>query len=444
MALRLLCVLSAAMLVGVSSLWIRDSSTLAFSACFAAAAIIIAYNFDYLNPAIAFLAPWLTVLLFSTLPVSAYSRNLDIFTCVVVLLAIVCWLLATVSAPASLSSAATRPQAAGVAPGRQLVARERRIVISGFVLLYLCALVNVAWSGYAPLIALITTGDSGYFGFGIPSVYGAFLAYSNALACVALYLFLQRGQRLYLLLFLTVLCMHLLFLSRQNLITLFIESFVLRCLVVERVRRVTMLLSIGGMLLAFSALGQLRSGDIGELMRVSPEFSWMPNSFLWLYAYSFFNVLNLENMIMMSGAPLYDGSMWQNLLPSVLRPETSQTSYLELETFNVSSYIYPIYLDVGVAGVMVITAFWGLVTAQVYRRALATRDFLPVSSYACLYGCALLSFFVDFWFYLPVIFQLVFFWIFHLLLFRKHGRVSEPARSVAGPWLVSEKGCKRA
>jgi hypothetical protein len=31
--------------------------------------------------------------------------------------------------------------------------------------------------------------------------------------------------------------------------------------------------------------------------------------------------------------------------------------------------------------------------------------------------CALLSFFSNFWLYLPVIFQLFFFWIFHIVLF---------------------------
>ena len=61
----------------------------------------------------------------------------------------------------------------------------------------------------------------------------------------------------------------------------------------------------------------------------------LPTIIVWLYAYSYFNVLNLENMITRSGAPFYDGSMWRQLLPSVLRPASVHASYLQLTSMNV-------------------------------------------------------------------------------------------------------------
>jgi oligosaccharide repeat unit polymerase len=431
---RLFFMLSASLLLVITSPWLPDTQSLALAGCALGFIVLCSYKFDYLNPAVAFLVPWLAVLFFSTLPISEYSRSLDAYTCGLLLLAMLSWLLATVSAPAIGSSEAA-PAAALTRGDEGQHRRTFRLVLLAFLFLYAFAAFNVAYAGYVPMIALLTTGDSGYAAFGIPSVYGAFLAYSNALACVALYIYLRHGQRKFLILFLSVLCMHLLLVSRQNLITLLIEAFVLRCLISGRVSRTTIVVSISLVLTAFAALGQLRSGDIGEVMRVNPSLSWIPTSFLWLYGYSYFNVLNLENMIVQSGAPFYDGSMWDNLLPSVLRPNVDHGVYLELEALNVSSYVYPVYLDVGAIGVLASTAFWGLVTAHVYRRALSTGLFVYVASYACLFGCALLSFFVNFWFYLPVVFQIVFFWVFHMLLFRtpvsRRIAIQDPAHSGA-------------
>jgi oligosaccharide repeat unit polymerase len=170
-------------------------------------------------------------------------------------------------------------------------------------------------------------------------------------------------------------------------------------------------------LLGFSLFGELRSGDIKEVIGVEPEYMWVPTSLIWMYAYSYFNVLNLNNMIVQSGAPLFNGVMWQSLLPSVLRGDPDPGTYLEISTMTVSSYIYPVYMDIGGVGVVIVTALFGYVTTLVYRRALQRRRFVDIATYACLFYCALMSFFSNFWLYLPVIFQLFFFRVFHALLF---------------------------
>jgi oligosaccharide repeat unit polymerase len=115
--------------------------------------------------------------------------------------------------------------------------------------------------------------------------------------------------------------------------------------------------------------------------------------------------------------------MWQTLLPSLLRPQSNHETYLEVTSAAASSYIYPVYIDIG-KGVVAWTGVLGFATAAAYRRALRRRRFLDVATYGCLFSCALLSFFTDFWLYLPVSFQLIFFWVFQRLLFLPH-----PARS---------------
>jgi oligosaccharide repeat unit polymerase len=431
--LRMLIILSAGLAVMVAALWLSDSEELT-SVAFGAGIVVLAANrFDYLHPAVAYLTPWLAILFFSTLPISDYSRNLNISTTQFLLVAIFTWLLATLRVPVSPSESPMR-QTAQSRSVRDRTPRRLRIgIVVGFVLLYSFAALSIAYAGYVPLLQLFAGNGSGYAEFGIPGVYGAFLAYSNAMACLALYNYLLRKRGFYLFLYFSVLAMHLLLVSRQNLVTLLVEGFVIRSLLVRRISGTGIAIAIVLALSALAALGDLRSGNLGEVIGLSEDYDWVPSGFLWLYAYSYFNALNLENMMSHSGAPFFDGSMWGALLPSFLRPQIDHGNYLELEALNVASYIYPIYLDVGPVGVVVCTALFGWLTSVIYRRALRRYQFVDVSSYACLYGCAVLSFFVNFWFYLPVIFQIVFFRVFHALLFKERKKTTASDMAALAP-----------
>jgi oligosaccharide repeat unit polymerase len=376
------------------------------------------YKFDYLHPAGAYLFPWLLILIFSIVPISSHARPIDDATYALVLANIFAWMVGCVAAPTG--SAARRIQSTFrnqlETPAEFRDAFGPTVAV-GFIILYVFALINVLLAGYVPLLSLISTGSANYWEFGIPSVYGAFLAYANALGCLAFYIHLRTGRRVYLILFLSVLAMHLAFVTRQNMATLLMEAFVIRSITVKQFSRFTMLWSTALALIAFSALGTIRSGDIKAIIGVQPEFDWIPTSLIWVYAYSYFNALNIDNMIASSGAPFFDGYMWQTLLPSVLRPDVDHGPFLELSSMNVSSYIFPVYIDIG-KGVVLWTLIMGFATAYVYRRAITLRRFIDISTYSCLLFCALLSFFTNFWLYLPVIFQLFFFWVFHLLLFK--------------------------
>jgi oligosaccharide repeat unit polymerase len=417
---RLLVILMAAVAVLAGIVWSDSGDRVTLFGCAAGLVILTVYRFDYLHPSVVFLAPWLTILFFSTIPISEYARSLDISTCRFLLITVFVWLAATVAAPVMPSRRAdlAPPRGTGGYPPTGL----KKGVTVGFIVLYLFAALNVAFAGYIPLVSLLTTGDSRYFEFGVPSVYGAFLAYANAVACLAAYAYMRERRRVYVVLFLSVLCIHILFMTRLSAVILLAEGFVIRSLTVRRISRLSILAFMSLGLIAFSALGELRSGDIGATIRVTPGFTWMPTSLLWLYAYSYFNVLNLDNMLTFSGAPYYDGSMWQNLLPTVLRPNVDHGVFVEIEALNVSSYIFPTYMDAGIVGVIGFTAFWGLATSYVYGRALRAERFFDVATYACLFCCALLSFFANEWVTLPVIFQIIFFRIFHFALFKGAGR----------------------
>jgi oligosaccharide repeat unit polymerase len=432
---RHLLVVGAALVMLAAMILLRESAQLQVVGYAATLFIVLfAYKLDYLHPAVAYLVPWLTILFFSTIPISRYAHSLELSTGRALLAAMLSWLLSTTRAPvvsAADSLVRERPQ---------LEVRRGfgNAVFLGFVVLYGLAVVNVAVSGYVPIISLITTGDSGYMYFGIPSVYGAFLAYANALGCLVFYAYLCGRRRIYLLLFLSILVLHVAFVTRQNIITLAVEAFVIRFFTIRRTSRLAVVGIAALGLLGFSIFGELRSGDIKEVIGVVPEYMWVPTSLIWLYAYSYFNVLNLNNMIVQSGAPLFNGVMWESLLPSVLRGDPDPGTYLEITTMTVSSYIYPVYMDIGPVGLVIVTVLFGYVTTRVYRRALQRRRFVDIATYACLFYCALLSFFSNFWLYLPVIFQLFFFRVFHAVLFLPSSGERRPAAVVPGARQLSQ------
>lgn len=407
----LLLVLGIALVQESSELLVFGSATLILLL------LASAYKFDYLHPAVAYVIPWLVILVLSVFPISEHARPLGMRTYQLLLCAIFVWLLATARAPVGPGVNGSAGRAASAMPALRRTTIQRLTI--AFAVLYIFAIINIAVAGFVPIISLITTGDSRYVEFGIPSLQGAYYAFANAIGCLAYYLYLRTGSRSYLWLFVSCLCIHVALVSRIHVLILMIEAFVIRCLMVGAITRGRLLIVCLAGLAAFSLAGTFRSGQIKEIAAVSQSYEWVPNSFVWLYAYSYFSVLNLEGSIEISDAPYFDGVMLQQLLPSVLRPESTLETALEIPTLNVLSYIYPVYMDIGFVGVLVFTAMLGALTSRAYMRAMATRRFIHVATYACLFFCALVSFFVNFWLQLPVIFQLVWFVILDRLFFER-------------------------
>jgi oligosaccharide repeat unit polymerase len=426
---RLLYTALGAIIVWVVAKFDTNPTTLVIVACSTCLLLcLFLYNFDYLHPSVAYLLPWLLILAFSVIPISSHARPVEQATYIVLLANMLAWLIGCLGSP-PMSSYRNRANIP-TPPGSLMEFRGNfgPAFAVGIFILYAFAAVNVLLAGYVPLVSLLTTGDSRYWEFGVPSVYGAFLAYANALGCLAFYIYLRSHRRKYLFFFLSVLVMHVAFVTRQNIATLIIEAFVIRGLTVKRFSKFTLISSIAISLVAFSALGTLRSGNIKEIIGVQQQYSWIPTSLIWVYAYSYFNALNIDNTIAASGAPYFDGYMWQSLLPTIFRPDVDHGSYLEIASMNVSSYVFPVYIDIG-NGVVPWTFVVSLLTAVAYRRAVTLCRFIDIAIYSCLFFCAFLSFFTDCWLYLPVIFQLFFFWIFHMVLFRRRAARLEALQS---------------
>jgi len=376
--------------------------------------LLVVYRLDYLHPTVVFVIPWLAIVGFSMVPISQNARELAPDTYKLVLAVIFVWMLFTIGAPVVRRDPDSNSKSAQVLSP---VLRNLHLLSWGFILLYLLAALNVAVSGYIPIVSLVLEGDSGYADFGIPTFYGFFFAYANAIGCLAFYVYLKTRARKHLGFFLSVAVIHLLFVTRQHLLTLLVEAFIIRCLAKVPVSTLRLVfIAIFG-LVALNFLGDLRSGDIRETIHIAEEYRWIPGAAAWLYAYSYFNVVNLENTMAVSDAPYFDGTMLQTILPSILRPDFIHKAIFEIPALNILSYIYPVYLDIGVYGVFAFTAIVAWMTAASYKSALAERRFNAIAAYSFFYYSAILSFFTAFWLYLPVVFQLAFFWLFDRIFF---------------------------
>ncbi|HMH16108.1 MAG TPA: O-antigen polymerase [Edaphobacter sp.] len=361
---------------------------------------------DYLDPFVGYIIPWMMVLFLSLIPISHFAVPIHPKTYLLV--------LAAMSTALFVSGGRDRGHSR-----RSIARKQQKGFLSGRLSLFFIESIffiftwlNIAIAGYIPLLRGVETGNTGYIDFGVPGVYGFYLAFANALGIASFYLYLKTERRRHLYVYFLVLSIFLLFVTRQNMIALIIEAIALYSVVRKRIdwKKIVIILML--MAIAFSMIGAFRTGDIKEIANVSPEYQWVPDPVVWLYAYSYFNIANFDNLVMFSNAPYYDGSSMASFLPSFLRPRYETGAYLLVSNFNVSSYLFPLYQDTGGIGIVLITGVMLSFARKMYRSLDSGAPLSAVGTYAVLYYCTSFSFFGNFWFYLPIIFQIVFFYAF--------------------------------
>lgn len=366
--------------------------------------LIVAKSLDYLDPFVVFLLPWLLILSLTLLPISRYAKEIHPETYRLTFVAIFSGLV--VEGGPMRRRKLEKP---GAAQKRLRLRLSSDTWLGILKALFLSlTLLNIVLAGYIPLIQGIRTGETGYTDFGVHGLYGFYLAFSNALALFYLFLYLTIKKKSYLFNYFFILFIFILFVTRQNVLSTSIESLAVYSLAKRRIRWQSIGLFLATLCVFFSILGSFRSGSIKNIAQIDERYQWIPEPLIWIYAYSYFNIANVDKLIMTSGAPYYDGSSLAGLIPSFIRPTYNADLYLEVPMFNVSSYLYPLYQDVGTWGVLLFTLPVMWFSHRRFRQAKTVKRFDYIASYSVLYFCAGFSFFVNFWFYLPVIFQLVF------------------------------------
>lgn len=371
--------------------------------------VLFHYRFEILNVWVAFSVPWLLIIAFSLLPLSEYSReiNIDTLQIIVTIVAIGLFVLPSSSRILDRNS-------------QKKYAVNKNVFLYFFLFYLALSILNIVLAGYVPLIKSFLTGESSYMEFGVKGLYGFYNAFANAFGLTAFYLWVTRGDKFYALVFFTVLMFFLLFMTRQNIMSILVEAFVVYNFTVRKFSFMKVA-AIGVItILCFGILGDIRIGiDIKDLARIKEEFLWLPSAVVWLYSYSYFNILNLDNVVVRYQIPTMDFSSLATLIPSFLRPSFDGVeNILEISSFTVGSFILPIYRDLGFSIFILVFVIFCLFTRYYYNRFRAKNSYEDVCSYSVVYFCFLFSFFENFWFYLPVIFQLFFIQLFRISFLR--------------------------
>jgi oligosaccharide repeat unit polymerase len=357
---------------------------------------------DYRTPTVAALSSWMVVYSFLFLPISSFYREIGELTHFLISVPI---LLPAVFVYFTKSARLKQISS-------EITIRFSWIIIFCIIGLFLF-FANVAYSGFVPLLSGIFTGSTRYTEYGIKGVNGLFYAFANAFALLAYYNFLVDKRKLYLIIVIVIAFIFALCVTRQNLISLVVELFIMRSFIRPPVKLGRTFVIAILIVFLFGWFGELRTGSIKELVGIYPEYYWVPEAFIWVYAYGFFNILNLDRLVESGYYGYFNGSSFERLIPSFLRPDIDmQSEGLELINFTISSYINPVFKDLSFGGFLIFSFIIFSITYYRYKRAVETRTFYTISLYAVLYFCLLFSFFVNFWVYLPIIFQIPFLYLF--------------------------------
>lgn len=408
-AARVVLALSCALFATIAAQGSFDTGSLALGFGVLVTFVLFATRpWDLVSLRLVATAPLLGMVLFASLDLSEIAVELEPLTFALILGVIVIFGVVLLSGDLPTGLVLTAPQL-----------RLNRPMWAGTIALFvLLTALNVVFAGYVPLLRLLSTGDSGYLDFGIGGLYGFYLAYANALAVTAFYLWCVRGDRVYLLTVGLVLVVFAFFVTRQNVLSVLVECFFVYCVFRRRIPVARVGVYVLLLLVAFSAFGELRSGDIRDIAQIREEYRDLPQAVFWLYSYFYFNVLNLNSLVLDPSVPVGDFSSFFPLLPSFIRPESvvSGGDYLVLSNFTVSSFIYPLYLDLGWPWVFTFALLIALLARAAAGRLAARAGLFEAGTVAVLYFCFLFSFFVNFWFYLPIVSQVLFFWILSRLV----------------------------
>ncbi|HBQ0757458.1 TPA: oligosaccharide repeat unit polymerase [Klebsiella pneumoniae] len=385
----------------ISMLWMPDSQILlGYMSFYVLFDLVFLSRFNYLNSSVAFSIPWLLIFAFCAMNLSSFTKQISLTTVNICAIAIFIFNI--------FSEAGKRSGNKNLLP-ENLDGSWMKIY---FTLFMIMVIINIALAGYIPAIKMVMTGDSGYKTFGISGVYGLFLAFSNAFGVLCFYSYITTGIKKYLFYYITILLVFALFVTRQNIISLAIETIFVYSCVRKRISNVKLLIIFSCVLFLFSVIGGLRSGNIKAIAQIKNEYLWIPDSIIWLYSYCYFNILNLDNLVNLPQVPMYDLSSLSNFIPAILRPKNEGVYFLEVINFNVSSYMSSLYKDMGAIWVWFFTFIVSFYAGIRSRKMNKNKYFLTIAICSVLYFCAFFSFFVNFWTYLPVIFQIFFMFVF--------------------------------
>jgi oligosaccharide repeat unit polymerase len=357
---------------------------------------------NWLNPATAFALPWLCMVAVSPFEISDYSVPLGSSTMSLIILMVLAGGFGNLVAGSLVAQRSVPTE-----PDWQPLS-ERSTVFAMLLLLGAYG-ATTAYEGYLPLLRMLMGQDSGYKDFGLPSFHGLLLAFQNALALNAYVGIRTRGSRWYKWALAIAIALHVATVTRQNVLLLLVELAVCHA-AMNGLRLNKFRLAVIGCvaLAAFAIVGYYRAGDVMTIAKIKDEYTYLPAPLIWLYFYSYLSTTILDSAVALIREPVWSLNFLATLLPSFLRGDAGTLNMLDfyMES-SVTTYLTPLYIDVGRLGAWLYTfVMVGLSACAYHVLARRRASVEAMLTYVVLYFCALMSFFVDQWLYLPVIFQI--------------------------------------
>jgi oligosaccharide repeat unit polymerase len=291
-----------------------------------------------------------------------------------------------------------------------------RVVKVLFAVMCIILPLEVAVSGGMPIFWILSGSSKTYVDYGIPTLHGFFNAIMLFEGTLCFWLITtNRATRLVKIIFALCILLPIAAITRQVLMSLLTQCFIIFVGARHSGRSVN-LFRIAVVVLAslaiFSAIGVVRTNSeaFRQQVRYTPGYEWVPVGIMWPYMYFTTPINNFAFITSLELERTLGYSSFSSLTPSVVREliwGPKKNTFLVVETFNVTSYATPLYLDFGWPGVMMFTLLLTLVATYAFRRLLRTSSLYYLLLLAVLNHVIILSFFFNFLLTWGVAFQLI-------------------------------------
>lgn len=322
----------------------------------------------------------------------------------------------------------------------------KKILVPMFLVWCSVELFETIYSGGLPIIWKAIGDSRTYFDYGVSSLHGLMNALGLVIVTMATLAFLKEKKQNNRVIFggMIVFCLafYLCLITRQVLISAVIQMISVYVLMKQKInyrkllKALIVIVLIG--IIAFGVIGNFRTGYDGFLNVAGITTSIPPLfiGFYWVYMYLTMSIANINNAVIL-GVNHYGGlyPVAKVFLPTVLSKAIFAEStiavpnYLVTNSFNVSGYFIDFYTGMGLQGVVLIAALYGLLGGIIYRLLRQKKTEKRILLYVVFLQIIILSFFFNHLFYLPSGFQLVIILVVYHIL-EKRGAMNEKVNSI--------------
>ncbi len=307
--------------------------------------------------------------------------------------------------------------------------RFKKIVLTLLLVYFSIQLFQVYFFKGIPLLWLFQHTTKVYTDYGFKSLNG-FINAIYLLGTTSIFLiYTKERQTRYLFLVLFLLTIPILLVSRQLLMSVFLQ--ITCCLLIYHPKSLKKIFFFSVILLVtFIFVGNMRTG-LTHLISILQPKEFIPAflyPLLWVYAYivtPFNNIHASIDHIQPIGLPYYEVS---SLLPTIFRRnfqwgDIDTGFFLVHPNMTVSTFYFEPLLDYGRFYAFIFMFAFQIVLFLSYRKAIKSSSPIHVIEYSVLYMIMVLSIFSNLFLFLPVITQLLILNIAKLKVMRKMGQL---------------------